>query len=233
MTYKNITAGQKIKQFRNFLRNGQNKNSVIKFFNDYCRIPSSREKLANKELYTTCGTKCYKLTTDTVQEVIELSSGQEEATTRLLLHAKHAATPHVKTVIISSEDTDVRILCISFAHEFPVPIYQRCVSQHQARYVDISKIAGVLVFCWLKQPLVIANIKKALFGLHAFTGCDSVSAFTGIGKARPLCLQWDFNALPGLFRMRCLLPNSRSRDSLKLPVKTCFHVLLDSTHNKL
>jgi len=91
-----------------------------------------------------------------VQEVIELSSGQEEADTRLLLHAKQAATPHVKAVIISSDDTDVRILCISFAHEFPVPIYQRCVSQHQARYVDISKIAdismiaGVLVFCWLK-----------------------------------------------------------------------------------
>ena len=87
MTYKNLTAGQKIKQFKNFLRNGQNKNSLITFFNDYWRKPPSREKLANKELYTTCGTKCYKLTADTVQEVIKLSSGQEEADTRLLLHA--------------------------------------------------------------------------------------------------------------------------------------------------
>ena len=75
VSYKNLTARQKIKQFRNFLRNGQNKNSLIKFFNDYWRKPQSREKLANKELYTTCGTKCYKLTSDTVQEVIELSSG--------------------------------------------------------------------------------------------------------------------------------------------------------------
>ena len=120
VTYKNLIAGQKIKQFRNFLQNGENKNSLIKFFNDYWRKPPSREKLlANKELYTTCGTKCYKLTADTVQEVIELSSEQEEADSRLLLHAKHAATPHVKVVIISSEDTDVRILCISFAHAIP------------------------------------------------------------------------------------------------------------------
>ena len=178
VTYKNLTAGQKIKQFRNFLRNGQNKNSLITFFNDYWRKPTSREKLANKELYTTCGTKCYKLTADTVQEVIELSSGQEEADTRLLLHVKHAATPHVKAVIISSEDTDVRLLCISFAHVIPVPIYQRCVSQHQPRYVDNSKIAGVLG----------KEVSKALRGLHAFTGCDSVSAFAGIGKARPLKL---------------------------------------------
>ena len=113
-----------------------------------------------------------------MQEVIELSSGQEEADTRLLLHAKHAATPHVKAVIISSEDTDEHVLCISFAHAITVPICQRCVSQHQASYVDISKIAGVLG----------QEVSKALLGLHAFTGCDSVSAFAGIGKARPLKL---------------------------------------------
>jgi len=53
--------------------------------NYYWRKPPSREKLANKELYTTCGTKCYKLTADTVQEVIELKSEHEEADTRLLL----------------------------------------------------------------------------------------------------------------------------------------------------
>ena len=170
VTYKNLTAGQKIKQFRNFLQHGQNKNSLIAFLNDYWRKPPSQEKLASKELYTTCGTKCYKLTADTVQEVIELSSGQEEADTHLLLHVKHAATLHVKAVIISSEDTDVRVLCILFAHAITVPIYQRCVSQYKASYVDNSKIAGVLG----------QEVSKVLLGLHTFTGCDSVSAFAGI-----------------------------------------------------
>ena len=125
-----------------------------------------------------------------MQEAIELSSGQEEADTRLLLHAKHAATPHVKAVLISSEDTDVRILCISFAHAIPVPIYQRCVSQRQARYVDISKIAGVLG----------QEVSKALIRLHAFTGCDSVSAFAGIGKARPLKLLRSKNEFEVMFQ---------------------------------
>ena len=41
VTYKNLTAGQKVKQFRNFLRNRQNKNSLITFFNDYWRKPPS------------------------------------------------------------------------------------------------------------------------------------------------------------------------------------------------
>jgi len=122
-----------------------------------------------------------------VPEVVEVSSGQEEADTRLLLHAKHAATPHVKAVIISSDDTDVRI---SFAHAIPVPIYQRCISQLQARYVDISKIAGVLG----------QEVSKAHLGLHAFTGCDTVSAFAGIGKAGPLKLLRSKNEFQVIFQ---------------------------------
>ena len=121
---------------------------------------------------------------------MELSSGQEEADTRLLLHVKHVATPHVKAVIISSEDTDVRILCISFTHAIPIPIYQKCVSQHQARYVDISKIAGGLG----------RKVSKTLLGLHAFAGCDSVAALTGIGKARPLKMLRSKNEFQVMFQ---------------------------------
>ena len=190
VTCKNLTAGQKIKQFNNFLQNGQNKNSLIKFFNDYWSKPSSRHKLADKELYIACGAKCYKVTANSVQEVVELSSEQEEADTRLLLHAKHAATPHVKAIIISSEDTDARMLCISFAHAIPVPIFQQCVLQHHARYIDISKIASALG----------EDVCKALLGLHAFTGCDSVSAFAGIGKVRPLKLLRSMKEFQALFQ---------------------------------
>ena len=121
---------------------------------------------------------------------MELSSGQEEADTRLLLHEKHVATPHVKAVIISSEDTDVRVLCISFTHAIPIPIYQKCVSQHQARYVDISKIAGGLG----------RKVSKTLLGLHAFAGCDSVAALTGIGKARPLKMLRSKNEFQVMFQ---------------------------------
>ena len=115
--YKNLTAGQKLKDFGDFLRNGQNKNSLITFLRTTGESPQ-----VERSLPTTCGTKCYKLTADTLQEVIGLSSGQEEADTRLLLPAKHGATPHVEAVIISFKDTDVHILCISFAHVMPVPI---------------------------------------------------------------------------------------------------------------
>ena len=57
-----------------------------------------------------------------------------------------------------------------------MPIYQRCVSQLNAHYVDIGKIAHVIG----------QDACKALPSLHAFTGCDAVSAFAGIGKVKPL-----------------------------------------------
>lgn len=81
-----------------------------------------------------------------------------------------------RSIIVSSENTDVRILCLAFSFSSDVAIYQRCVSQINARYVDMEKIAHVIG----------QDAYKALPGLHAFTGCDAVSAFAGIGKVKPL-----------------------------------------------
>ena len=53
---------------------------------------------------------------------------------------------------MSSEDTDVRILCL-VSQNVPVPF----VSQMNARYVDIGKIAHVIG----------QDACKALLGLHA------------------------------------------------------------------
>ena len=90
---------------------------------------------------------------------------------------QHAATEQrYRSIIVSSEDTDVRILCLAFSFSIVVPIYQRCVFQINARYVDIEKITHV----------ISQDACKALPGLHIFTGCDAVSAFARIGKVKPL-----------------------------------------------
>ena len=161
VTFKNLAAGQKVKQFNNFLRNGDNKTSLIRFVVEHWQKTLSRERLKDKELHVTCGNRCFKITAERVEEEEELRSEQEEADTRLLLHVQHA---------------NVRILCLAFFFSIDVQIYQRCVSQMNARYVDIGKIAHAIG----------QDACKALPGLHAFTGCDAVSAFAGIGKVKPL-----------------------------------------------
>ena len=120
ITYKNLAAEQRIRQFRNFLQNGQNKNSLIKFIVDHWGKTSSRAK--GKEICVTSGNLGYKLNIQSVQEVEELQSEQEEAHVRLLLHAKYSSKPHFKAIVVSSEYTDVSVFCVVFAMAITVPL---------------------------------------------------------------------------------------------------------------
>lgn len=122
--------------------------------------------------------QCHKITSEHVKEVHELKSSQEEADTRLLLLAAHAGRDGYEAAVIVSEDTDVFVLCLAFQTRITCPLYQKCGTQTRTKYVDIAKVvqAHGEEFC------------KALPGVHAFTGCDSVSAFAGRGKVSALQL---------------------------------------------
>ena len=114
ITFKNLAAGQK--QFKKFLHNGDNKTSLIRFvLSSHWQKTLSCERMEDKELYVTYGDRCYTITADRVKKEEELTSKQEEADTRLLLHVQHAANEQrYRSIIVSSEDTDVRILCLVF-----------------------------------------------------------------------------------------------------------------------
>ena len=142
---------------------------------DHWSKEGSRQKLLDKVLYVTLGSRCFKLTAEFAREEGELGSNQEEADTRLIFHAGHAAKQPFKSIIVSSEDTDVRVLCLAFSNTINVPIFQRSVSQFQARYIDINQVANAIG----------QDMCRALPGLHAFKGCDSVSAFAGVGRVKP------------------------------------------------
>ena len=74
-----------------------------------------------------------------VSHVGDLRSSQEEADTRIVLHAKHASDQGYTSVIIVSEDTDVFVLLIAFANEIPASLYQKRGTSTRVRYMDISK----------------------------------------------------------------------------------------------
>ena len=173
--YKKITGGHTIQQWRKLLCSPGNKTSLIKFLVQEWKMPVHRKKLGGKILYATCEEKCYRMTTDDWTEASELHSTQEEADTRLLLHA---ATSGSKAVIITAEDTDVLVLCLTFHKIIPCPVYQKRGTQNRTLFIDISKLGKALGEC----------ICHSLIELHAFTGCDTVSAFAGHGKLSALNL---------------------------------------------
>ena len=90
----------------------------------------------------------------------------------MLLHALHAAESGYKAVIITSDDTDVLVLALGLSKGIQCQIYQKCGTQSQTRFLNITKLCQSLG----------GSISGALIGMHAFTGCDTVSAFAGRGK---------------------------------------------------
>ena len=106
-----------------------------------------------------------------VERLTDLDSSQEEADTRLLLHAAHAARSKF-AVIIVSEDTDVLVLCLAFKSFIPSSMFIKFSSQTRVKYLDISRIV----------ERIEASTCRSLPGFHAFTGCDTVSAFRDGGR---------------------------------------------------
>ena len=75
------------------------------------KTPNLREKLNDKQLYVASDDTCLHITNDRLAEVAGLQSNQEEADTRILLHAAHAAAEGYRSVVVTADDSDVMVLC--------------------------------------------------------------------------------------------------------------------------
>ena len=175
MILQNITDTHIVKQWRRFLTQTSNKSSLIEFLAKEWQKQKYKDRLRDKTLFVTSAEKCWKITSSHVDDVPALSSQHEEADGHLLLHAAHAALDGYTSVIVDSADTDVFILCLAFSNQIGIPLYQKCGNSRRVSLVDRA--------IW---SAIGADTCKALVGLHAFTGCDTVSAFAGKGKLRAL-----------------------------------------------
>ena len=171
--YNNILPNHKIKQWQLFLADGTNKTNFIRFLCNEWKTAEYRTKLGSCCLYIAYDNECFKLTATSVEAVDSLSSTHEEADTRILLHTKHASDNNYAVVVIHCEDTDVLTLAMSSKSQIRSSIYLKRGSKTRTRYVKVDTIHNTLG----------DKVANALLGLHAVTGCDTVSAFAGKGKS--------------------------------------------------
>ena len=134
------------------------------------------EKIA---LFVICEETRLRITRLLCEKVSDLTSTQEEADTQTLLHALHAVHAGYNTVVITADDIDFLILCLGFNNDIPCPIYiyikkERRGTQSCTWFFVVGKVARALGH----------DIFVMLYGVHAFTGCDTVSACAGHGKIR-------------------------------------------------
>ena len=104
------------------------------------KTPKLRNKLNDKLLYVASEESCLHITKDQWEEIAGLRSNQEEADTRMILHAAHAAEEGYKAVVVTADDTDVLVLCLAFSADISCPIFQKCGTKNQVRYLDITKL---------------------------------------------------------------------------------------------
>ena len=131
----------------------------------------SLETPNDKVVVTTCGEEVLS------SSAIDLSQLQpcshEEADYRMMLHVHHGFQQQHRRVMVHATDTDVVILCISTASVLSgCEVWVAFGHGKHLRYIRTHAIADKLGpdKCW------------RLLLLHAISGCDTVSAFSGICK---------------------------------------------------
>ena len=153
--FRNLQADHKVKQWRKFLCPSRNKQALIVFVTKEWQKEKYADKLSGKTFVVTCGREAYQLSSGVVERLNDLDSFQEEADSRLLLNAAHAARSKFVAVCCG-----VLVLCLAFKSFIPSSMF-KCSSQTRVKYLDVSKIV----------ERIGASTCRSLPGFHAFTGC--------------------------------------------------------------
>ena len=175
---RNITSTQIVRQWRSFLKGVGNKTSLLSFVVNEWKKDECRQKLQDKVVYANDGDECYKFTSQCSEEVPSLCCTHEEADGCLLFHAASASREGYNSILICSEDTDVFILSVAFKDSIDATLFIKSGSRTRTKLISVSKVVAALG----------TDVCKALIGMHSFTGCDTVSALAGRGKAQALKL---------------------------------------------
>ncbi|PIK39248.1 hypothetical protein BSL78_23908 [Apostichopus japonicus] len=147
---------KKTMRWKKFLANDTNKTELVEFlFEEWVTSDYANKLQGHKSLLCPSDGNM-----TTVQEDEYLCSTQEEADTRMLLHAAHASKEY-DVVIIRSADTDVAALGVSHSHVIPAKLYLDICSKNQRHLLDLGEIATSF------GELCKGNLTA---GFHAFTG---------------------------------------------------------------
>ena len=178
LKFKKTTGCQVIKQWGSFLSSGENKKELIRFL--VSRWKENCDVIGDLDVYVAFDDSCIKLgSKGRSRSVPALASNHEEAATRMLLHAKNIGEEKAGNTVIHTVDTNVFLISLGVAEQIRSRLFIRTGTQNKARIISIGTVKELLAMRFDVQD--IEQACRALLGLHAFTGCDTISAFSGKG----------------------------------------------------
>ncbi len=168
--------------WKRFLSHDENKQQFIQVLSNVWSNDSSASRLQGREVTVICDGTAYNLTSEDGkvtkrEEVHQLKSSQEETDSRVILYCLYANTLGYDYIRIRSPDSDIFFILLHYAVRVDKAtlLFDTGAGNHR-RLLNVKEIARDLPqeFC------------TALLAMHAFSGCDSTSAFKGIGKMKPI-----------------------------------------------
>ena len=174
------------RQWTKFMDSSVSKANLAAFLSEYISSNASSRLAEGKSLYIAGGfengktSKC--VTMNGIEDMDSLYTDQEEADTRMLLHAFHAMSDCPK-ITIDSPDTDVAILCVYYFESLNnvSELYFYTGTADKRRFIPIHDISRAM------GP----TLSRLILPFHALTGCDSTSAVCKLGKVKPWRLLQD------------------------------------------
>ena len=162
---------------KEFLRVDANKRELFKFL---AECLGSMEAAPGKQVITTYGEGVLCITPCDTSMLAPCS--HEEADTRMFLHVSHAVNQGFNNILLRTVDTDVLVLAVAvfqqISHLGQIELWIAFGTGKHLRFIAAHEIASSL------GP----HESKALPIFHAFTGCDTVSCFTGRSKRTALAV---------------------------------------------
>ncbi len=172
---------RKPQDWKAFLANAENKKQLIALLLKVWGSDSLAKKLQNRHVILVCEGVAYCLSshdgqkTD-VTEIHDLRSSQEETDSRVVLYCRHGVEKGYSYLRVRSPDSDIFFILLHYAKSFPNTTILFETGKGNNKRLNITEVAQK----YTQQEC------SALLGLHAFTGCDTCSAFKGIGKVKPI-----------------------------------------------
>ena len=169
----------KISEWKRALTNCKFKSNLTKFYTIF--LAESAHILVDEDtsIIVSGGLEetTLKVNSDKVTFMKELNSNQEEADTRLLLHAHYESNNGSGSVVIVSPDTDVLVLCM---HHFDTLGIKNLYFKTGRKLVHIDSIRYIPVHTI--HHCLSVNQRNIMLQVYCITGCDTCCAFYEIWK---------------------------------------------------
>ena len=151
-----------------FLKDSKNKTELFEFTAETISLtPSDHEIIVTRNDTALCNSK---------RDVSGLACSHEEADTRMFVHARYAVIEGARRITLKVNDTDILVIAIAM-----FPLLQ--LDGLQELWVDFGSSSNRKL---IPVHLIATSLGQercdALLFLHAFSGCDTVSAFRQKGK---------------------------------------------------